>query len=287
MKIALGTVQFGMQYGVANSGDRVCVDEVQRILDFARSSGIDTLDTAAAYGESEKVLGRVGAGGFKVVSKLPPREFHNDSAANWVAACVENSLANLGENSLYGFLLHRPLELLDRGGEKIYEALDRLKNQGLIKKIGASIYGPKDLEKLAPYYNFDLIQAPMNLLDRRMIESGWLRRLKQAGTEIHIRSAFLQGLLLMPAENRPAYFDRWAGLFEIFDAWRCSEELTSLQACLGFMNQQPDVDKIVVGVDSAEQLQGIVDAAKSVVSSVPVALSSSDESLINPGRWKL
>ncbi len=287
MKIALGTVQFGMQYGVANSGERVSVDEAQRILAFARSNGIDTLDTAAAYGESEKVLGRIGVGGFKVVSKLPPREYHDNRAAACVIACVENTLANLGESSLYGFLLHRPLELLDRDGEEIYKALESLKKQGLIKKIGVSVYGPEDLEKLVPYYDFDLIQAPMNLLDRRMIESGWLHRLKQAGTEIHIRSAFMQGLLLMPAKNRPTYFDRWAGLFEALDAWRCSEHLIPLQACLGFLNEQLDVDKIVVGVDSAEQLQGIVDAASSVVSSVPEALSSSDESLINPASWKL
>lgn len=287
MKIALGTVQFGMQYGVASSGDRVSVDEVQRILAVARSNGIDTLDTAAAYGDSEKVLGRAHSDGFKIVSKLPPRQPYDGKIAKWVTACVEGSLVNLGQSSLYGFLLHRPLELLGSDGRDIYETLEGLKRQGLIKKIGASVSGPEDLEKLPSNYKFDLIQAPMNLLDRRMLESGWLKKLKQAGIEIHIRSAFLQGLLLMPAQNRPSYFDRWVDLFETIDAWRCSEQLTPLQACLGFLNQQADIDKIVVGVDSASQLEEILDAANSSTSSAPAALSSSDESLINPANWTL
>lgn len=285
MKLAIGTVQFGMRYGVANSSGRVGIAEVQRILTAARSIGVDTLDTAAAYGSSEEVLGHVGSEGFKVISKLPPREAQNCIVSAWVTASVESSLTKLNQKSLYGFLLHRPLELLSAEGAEIYETLKDLKNQGLIQKLGVSVSGPEDLEKLSPYYKFDLVQAPMNLVDQRMLESGWLRQLKRQCTEVHIRSAFLQGLLLMPAQDRPSYFERWSDLFDRFDNWLKAEKLTALEACLGFLNQQEDVDKIVVGVDTMDQLISIADVADTNISGIPVALQSADTALINPALW--
>lgn len=287
MKIALGTVQFGMQYGVANPGKRVSAEETQRILSMARSRGIDTLDTAAAYGDSEVVLGRIGTDSFKVVSKLPPRDSYVTESAEWVEACVKSSLSNLNQNSLYGYLLHRPLELLTDDGKAIYNTLRRLQKDGLIKKIGVSVYGPEDLEKLSQYYRFDLVQAPMNIVDRRMLDSGWLAHLKDLDTEIHIRSAFLQGLLLMKPSDRPAYFDRWSELFKAFEQWCIAEDVTALQACLGFLNSQSMVDKVVVGADTVDQLQSIMDAADCDTSHIPPALNSSDKALINPANWTL
>ncbi len=287
MKLALGTVQFGMKYGVANRGERVGTNEVQRILSMARSCSIDTLDTAAAYGDSERVLGQVGTEGFRVVSKLPPLELGITETSDWVTICIRNSLTNLNVSSLYGFLLHRPLELLSDDGQAIYDTLKRLQSDGLIKKIGVSVYGPEDLQKLSPHYHFDLVQAPMNIFDRRLLESGWLKRLKDSGTEVHIRSAFLQGVLLMKSSERPAYFGHWADLFKTFDDWCSAEGVTPLQACLGFLNQEPTVDKIVVGVDSADQLRSILASADSPIPSPPEVLQSSDKALINPANWTL
>lgn len=287
MKIALGTVQLGMEYGVANSGGRVSAAEVQHILSVARSNNVDTLDTAVAYGDSEQVLGHAGIEGFKVVSKLPPCLSHTDKVADWVSTRVENSLKNLSQSSIYGFLLHRPLELLSEDGKVIYDTLRKLQKEGLIERIGVSIYGPEDLERLSSHYSFDLVQAPMNIFDRRLLISGWLERLKDADTEVHIRSAFLQGLLLMKAQERPVYFNQWSYLFEAFNEWYCSKGITPLQACLGFLNQQVGVDKIVVGVDSADQLQSILVAANSEISNIPNALQSSDKALINPANWTL
>jgi len=287
MKLALGTAQFGMDYGVANKEGRVPLSVVENILSVAKSHNIDTLDTAAAYGDSEQTLGTVGVHGFKIVSKLPPRDSEYSDAASRVIKAVESSLENLGVNTLYGFLLHRPLELLSAEGGKVFEALQALKEQGLIQKLGASVYGPEDLNKLSPHYEFDLVQAPMNLLDRRMIESGWLAKLKRQGTEIHIRSAFLQGLLLMPVAGRPEYFRPWNHLFECFDGWLKSNELQPLEACLGFLNNQPEVDKIVVGIDSVKQLLEVVDAANTKIPEAPESLQSGESALINPALWKL
>jgi len=286
MKIALGTVQFGLEYGVANTKGRVPEETAQEILGLARELGVDTLDTAAAYGTSEEVLGRTGVDAFKVISKVPPGTEHLEKPANWVKRCIDQSLSNLRCDSLYGLLLHRPLDLLQSNGRELYDALVDIKRQGLAEKIGISVYGPDDLEKLAAF-DFDLVQAPMNILDRRLKNSGWLEKLSKQGTEVHIRSAFLQGLLLMPAAQRPEYFKPWRSLFTEYDAWVAVQQLTPLQACLGYLNGHPEINKIVVGVDTPEQLREIVSAAKTPTPTVPDNIQTSDLNLINPGFWAL
>jgi len=286
MKIALGTVQFGLEYGVANTKGRVPEETAQDILGLARELGVDTLDTAAAYGTSEEVLGRTGVDAFKVISKVPPGTEHLEKPANWVKRCIDQSLSNLRCDSLYGLLLHRPLDLLQSNGRELYDALVDIKRQGWAEKIGISVYGPDDLEKLAAF-DFDLVQAPMNILDRRLKNSGWLEKLSKQGTEVHIRSAFLQGLLLMPAAQRPEYFKPWRSLFTEYDAWVAVQQLTPLQACLGYLNGHPEINKIVVGVDTPEQLREIVSAAKTPTPTVPDNIQTSDLNLINPGLWAL
>lgn len=286
MKIALGTVQFGLEYGIANIKGRVPEETAEDILGLARELGVDTLDTAAAYGASEEVLGRTGVDVFKVISKVPPRTENIEKPANWVKRCIDQSLSNLRCQSLYGLLLHRPLDLLQSNGRELYDALVDIKRQGLAEKVGISVYGPDDLDKLATF-DFDLVQAPMNILDRRLKNSGWLEKLSKQGTEVHIRSAFLQGLLLMPIAQRPEYFKPWRNLLSEYDAWVAGQQLTPLQACIGYLNGHPEIDKIVVGVDTPEQLRGIVSAAKVTTSSVPENIQTNDLKLINPGLWKL
>lgn len=286
MKIALGTAQFGLDYGVANTTGRVTEDTVRDILDLALEVGVDTLDTAAAYGTSEQVLGRTCVDVFKVISKVPPGADDIDKPASWVKRCLDHSLTNLGSDSLYGLLLHRPLDLLQPNGWELYDALVDIKRQGLAEKIGISVYGPGDLDKLAAF-DFDLVQAPMNILDRRLKNSGWLEKLSKQGTEVHIRSAFLQGLLLMQEAQRPEYFKPWRNLLSEYDAWVASQQLTPLQACLGYLNGYPEIDKIVVGVETSGQLREIASAVSTLIPLVPENIQTSDANLINPGLWTL
>lgn len=287
MKLAIGTVQFGLEYGVANKSGQVSSANIVKILHEAKNLGIDTLDTAAAYGNSEVLLGCAGVDSFKVISKLPPRDPGDIDATSWVARNVESSLENLKLKALYGFLLHRPLELLSRDGERLYQKLLDLQRQGLISRLGVSVYSPEDLEKLVSHIDLELVQLPMNLFDRRFIESGWLERLKAQGAEIHVRSAFLQGLMLISPSNRPAYFRPWKNLFNAFDAWLEKENLSALEACVGFLNNVHEVDKIVVGVDSVEQLLEISCVARGGSIVCPEYLKSNELALINPALWKL
>lgn len=284
-KLALGTVQFGLPYGIANPTGQVSYEAGVEVLKHAFVAGINTLDTAIAYGESEQRLGEIGVEGWQVVSKLPAMPESVTNVAAWVQTSVFDSLQKLRISTLYGLLLHRPGQLFTAQGETMYHELLALKSQGIIENIGVSVYEPAELDTLFSYFQFDLIQAPFNILDRRFINSGWFNRLKQAGVEIHTRSAFLQGLLLMEAKARPVKFNKWQGLWQQWHRWLDQYALTPLQACLGFVLAQPEIDKVVVGVDSPVQLQQILDAVKinKVIDAMPFNME--DPQLLNPSNW--
>lgn len=284
-RLALGTAQFGLPYGVANHTGQVDHDEARAILAHARDAGMDTLDTAMAYGESELRLGEVGVEGWQVISKLSAIPPSCPDVAVWVQESVLGSLTRLRIPRLSGLLLHRPQELLGERGQILYRSLSALKEQGLVVKIGVSVYGPEELDALSPHFSFDLVQAPFNIVDRRMATSGWLKKLHQSGTEVHIRSAFLQGLLLMDERRRPAFFQRWQPLWKEWHHWLVEQSLSPLQACLGFVLAQPEVGRVVVGIDSLEHLRGILANAGAPAVVPPATLASQDLDLINPARW--
>ncbi len=285
MKLALGTVQFGLNYGVANTGGRVSTEMADAILIEAQLSGMNTLDTAIAYGDSESVLGRLGVQGWNVVSKLPALPEGCPDVAHWVRSQLNDSLKRLGLQSIHGLLLHRPGQLLESVGTDLYAALQSLKTEGLVSKVGVSVYGPAELDALWPKYKLDLVQAPLNILDRRLVDSGWASRLKDSGAEVHTRSAFLQGLLLMPPDKRPDRFNRWSDLWHEWDRWLLATRLRPVQACLHYANSLDAIDRVVVGVDSVIQLKEVVSAVDGVLDSLPDFKHLQDDRLINPASW--
>jgi len=284
-RLALGTAQFGSSYGIANKDGQVSQVELEAILREAWEAGVDTLDTAIVYGDCEERLGRIGIDQWQVVSKLPTIPENCKDVAGWVESLVAGSLERLRIPWLYGLLLHRPEQLLGSLGEELYAALEKLKAQKLVEKIGVSVYGPAELDTLGLAYHFDLVQAPFNVIDRRIATSGWLGRLHEAGTEIHIRSVFLQGLLLMDAINRPEKFSQWQPLWNLWHRWLTEQNLTPLQACLNFTMLRPEVSLVIIGVDSLQQLQEIVAVSDFGVVNFPDNLESLDLNLINPSVW--
>lgn len=286
-RLALGTVQFGLPYGVANKSGQVSHIEAVAILEHAWAAGIGTLDTAIAYGQSEQRLGEIGVDNWRVVTKLPTLPAACTTVRDWVQESVRCSLNRLRINRLHGLLLHRSQQLLEPQGEELYAALLELKEQGWVEKIGVSIYDPEELDNLYPHFKLDIVQAPFNILDRRLKTSGWLTRLYRAGTEVHVRSVFLQGLLLMGAAQRPEKFDRWMPLWDDWNRWLEEQGVTPLQACLGFVLSQQEVGRVVVGIDNKRQLQEILEAAELQGPQPPDLLQSDDLDLINPSRWNL
>ena len=285
MKLALGTVQFGIHYGVANSGGQVSETEAEAILKQARLLGIDMLDTAIAYGKSEEILGKFAQNDQNIVTKLSAVPETERNVKNWIFGQFEGSLERLRVSRIYGLLLHRPDQLLGPNGAAIYDALAELKARESVQKIGVSIYSPDELEPLLERYALDLVQATLSILDRRILETGWAGRLNKNGIELHTRSAFLQGLLLMPKDTRPAKFERWKTIWDEWERWLADTGLSPLQACLRFAVQQPLVDRVVIGVDSTAQLLEIVGAVDGIIKQMPRFEDFSDTRLINPATW--
>ena len=285
MRLALGTVQFGLPYGIANQDGQVTRPVAKTMLQLAAAKGIDTLDTAIAYGESETCLGEVGAQGFKLVTKLPPVPAGCGDVSRWVHEQIDASLARLGVKVVYGLLLHRPEQLLGSDGNALYQAMQKLKETGQVQKIGISIYAPRALDALMPRFRFELVQAPFNLMDRRLHASGWLQRLKNEGVEIHTRSVFMQGLLLMPRVDIPAKFAPWTELWDKWHKWLSDHNVSAVQASLAFPLAFPEIDRIIVGADNETQLKQIIDAVDSnAIDNLP-DLQCDADSLINPAQW--
>jgi len=285
LKIALGTAQFGLDYGVANRQGKISPAEAKSIIECAWENGISILDTAIAYGDSEQRLGEIGVQDWQVVSKLPALPEACADIADWLNHELACSRERLNIRQLYALLLHRPLELLEENGKALYQALQNVKEQGLVKRIGISIYDVSELDLLCAHYEFDLVQAPFNIVDRRILSSGWLSRLSDMGTEVHVRSIFLQGLLLMQPDARPRQFEHWAVLWTRLNDWLRFSSLTPLQACLNYPLSYPEIDKVLVGVDSLKQLNEIIEATKVSISPVPDSLASEDLDLVDPSRW--
>lgn len=285
MRLALGTVQFGLPYGIANPSGQVSREQAQSMLNLAAAHGIDILDTAIAYGESETRLGELGIDNFKTITKLPALPEELADVAFWVQSQVEASMARLGTTELYGLLLHRSEQLLSPKGEALYRVLQELKESGLVQKIGISVYSPTELDAICPVFPLDLVQAPFNLVDRRLLDSGWLRRLKAQGVEVHTRSAFLQGLLLMSRTDRPGKFSAWSELWSTWHQWLVERNVGPAQACLGFALAHSEIDRVVVGADNSAQLQQLIAAASAPLLSDFPGIRSDDESLINPSKW--
>lgn len=279
MRLALGTVQFGLAYGISNQAGQVGDDALDDILTLARQLGIDTLDTAQAYGNAESRLGSRHSADFLLVDKLAP-----GILASEVAASVDNSLRQLARPKLDGLLLHRGQD----ASPALFEQLMELQRQGKVGKLGVSVYSPDELDLwLSQGYPLQLVQLPANLLDQRFLRTGWLDRLQALGCEIHVRSLFLQGLLLMQPALRPDYFQRFAQPLTRLDHWQ--PHLPLLDKALSLIAALPQVSRFVVGVCHAHELAAIAAAyaRRQTLSDTELAGLACDEpGLINPAQWK-
>lgn len=286
-RLALGTVQFGLPYGVANTQGQVNPEQAEVMLGAARDAGIDTLDTAIAYGEAEELLGRIGVAGFRIVSKIPALLEPVGAVDDWIVAQVEASLERLRVPRLGGLLLHAPDDLVGPHGPAIARGLQRARDAGLAERVGLSVYSPEQLATLIDRLPLEIVQIPANVFDRRFAETGWIDRLAMNGIELHARSAFLQGLLLMPSERVPSKFAPYRTLIDRWHAWLAGEVAgtSPVQACLAHVASYVGIARLVVGADSLEQLQNIIEAVSAAPMRAPESLASPATPLINPAQW--
>ncbi len=286
MKLALGTVQFGLPYGVANATGQLSPTDAAQTIAIARGAGIRMLDTAAAYGDAEARLGELGVGGFDVVTKLPAVPADVADVAAWTEATVRRSLALLRQPSVYAVLLHRADDAQGARGQVIGAVLRRLQAVGIVGRIGVSVYDPGELAALAGVFPLEVVQAPFNVFDQRITRSGWAARLREAGGELHVRSVFLQGVLLQLPVSRHAGFGQWAASFGAYDGWLARSGGDAVAACLAHALTEPAIDRVVVGVDGPSHLTDIVRAASRRPALADAAsIATDDVRLLHPFRW--
>ncbi len=289
-KLGLGTVQFGLDYGVTNLRGRVSPDEAARIVGEAIRAGIRVFDTAAAYGDSETILGQtLRHPEARIVTKLPALAGDSIDAAaiDGLRQIFEQSLKLLQRQNVDGLLLHRPDDLAKPGSDKLAKLLADMKSAGLCRKIGVSVYDAAQIKAAQKAMSVELVQAPANLLDQRLLRDGSLHALKLAGCEVHVRSAFLQGLLIGLEGPLPAYFQRYAPVLDRVRATASGARMSMLELAVGFLLDQQAIDHIIVGVTRTEELAAILDAARQP-KAMPGGfekLACDDPGLINPSLW--
>ena len=282
-RIVLGGAQLGLPYGILNGGETLSREEVARILDTAVDRGIDSIDTAIAYGQSESIIGETSQNRFNIISKLPPLPVDISSVSEWVHSQVQGSLSRLKCTSLDALLLHRPQDLTGAQGAELYAAIGSLMAEKMIRRFGVSIYSPDDLEGIIGTFDIHVVQAPLNVFDRRIL--GVTDQLSALNIEVHVRSVFLQGVLIASPQDRPHRFEPWSEHFALFDEWVRSSGVSAMACCMGFALQQSGIAKLVIGTTSAESLDEIMNSIPNSVLEVPTHLQSSVEQLIDPRIW--
>ena len=289
MKLALGTAQFGFPYGVSNTTGAVGLKEIEKILEIASNANINTIDTAIGYGDCQKKIGKFCLKRFKIVTKLPKLPYSVVNVDEWVRTQVALTLDDLNVDSIYGLLIHHSDHLNDPVGLKLASSIATLKSEGIVELIGASLYSPNELESF-DWKQFGLYQVPYNLIDRKFEKSGLLSKMFDHGVELHARSCFLQGLLLMNAQTRPKFFEKWSFLFDRWEKVLASEGYDSITACLSHSLNNDTISKSIIGVQSARELMQVIDLSKRMhlVDLAKFAfLENEDEELCNPSLWRM
>lgn len=279
-KLSIGTVQFGMDYGISNSNGEVTQKEVDSILNYAQTNGIGMIDTAYAYGNSQKKIGNSLPLGVDIVTKI--LDLKN------MRSELERSLQDLKINKLYGLLVHQFQKV--REDWTLFDAFHALKADGLVQKVGFSINKVEELEQLLEKnVSFDLLQLPYNLFDQRF--ASYFDELKKRKIEIHARSIFLQGLFFMPQEKVPTYLTPLKENIQGIQALVKTSGMSIEDMALNFVLMNANIDKVVIGVTSLFELQknmnavGNHDKLKSILKDIH-ALRCDDEQLILPLNWK-
>lgn len=285
-RLALGTVQFGADYGINNTRGKVPSKEVYEILEFAHSNGIDTLDTAYNYGESEKVIGKFikkTGHGFMVISKLPAGKSDEQ-----IEQFLDGSLKNLHSDSIYGYLFHDFNSYKE--SPSLLDKVLQIKDRGKISRAGFSLYYPQQLQYLLDKkVAFDLVQVPYNIFDQRFGE--YFQQLKEAGVEIHVRSVFLQGLFFLKPDDLKDQFIEIKPQITLLNKIAKRLRTTMSSLCINFAMNNEYINKIVIGVDNIsnikENLASLEDISKvKRVYKKLLDLRVDNERIILPMNWK-
>ena len=284
-EIILGSANFNQIYGITKNF--INKKEIKRSFNLALKNNIRIIDTSPLYNKSEKIIGLLNNDKFKIISKIPkiPRNIKKKNIKKWVKLKVSNSLKNLKIKKFECLLLHNVDSLLSKNGNEIYKNIKNMKTIGLTNKIGISIYDFNILDKILKKFKFDLIQAPFNILDQRLVTTGWLKKLKKRKIKVYVRSIFLQGILLLKHNQLPEKLKKLNKNLIIWENWLKKNKFKPLQVCISFVLNQRQLDGIVVGYNNKNQLNQILKQKKMKSSFSIPNLNIRNRKLIDPRKW--
>ncbi len=284
-EIILGSANFNQIYGITKNF--IKKKEIKRSFNLALKNNIRIIDTSPLYNKSEKIIGLLNNDKFKIISKIPkiPRNIKKKNIKKWVKLKVSNSLKNLKIKKFECLLLHNVDSLLSKNGNEIYKNIKNMKTIGLTNKIGISIYDFNILDKILKKFKFDLIQAPFNIFDQRLVTTGWLKKLKKRKIKVYVRSIFLQGILLLKHNQLPEKLKKLNKNLIIWENWLKKNKFKPLQVCISFVLNQRQLDGIVVGYNNKNQLNQILKQKKMKSSSSIPNLNIRNRKLIDPRKW--
>lgn len=283
MKLILGTVQLGLNYGINNQSGKPNQQEAFSILDLAHRSGIKTIDTAEAYGDSQAVLGKYfqeNGTDFRILTK-----FKNEGAS--LKKQLDETLSVLHAKKVEGYSFHRFIDMQD---SSLVKELIALRSEEKIQSIGVSIYLNEEFQAAIDSDFIDTIQIPFNLLDNWSIRGVLVAKAKSKGKKIHVRSVFLQGLFYKRPESLTPYFQSIAPqLVQLQDlAKDCG--VTIGQLALRYALSFPEIDGVLIGVEKKSQLEENLKALDLVLPpelwKQITAISVKDASVLDPRNWK-
>lgn len=284
MKIVLGAAQIGMNYGLFNN-KKISKSQFKKIEKKIFSSGyIKYIDTANTYGKSEKIIGSSKLKNLKIITKVSLPKKKIKDVEIFIGKKIKKTLNNLNKKKIYGILFHNSNDLLKSEGKLLLKYLLVLKKKKIIKKIGISIYSPLELNKIWKFWKPDIVQAPLNILDNRIINSGWINILVKNKVKIFARSCFLKGLLLSDY-NKLKISKSSKFLLNKFNNWCLANNISKVKACLDFVRQFTKIEFVVLGFNNYNQLLEVINIFKEKRKKIPRKFSSNNLSLIDPRKW--
>jgi hypothetical protein len=282
MKLILGGAQFGQRYGIYNK-KIIKFIELTRSINLAKKNKIFIIDTSFNYKKSHHTIEKLNLKNFKIITKL---KLKNKKHIYYLNKQIRQSLDKLKIKKYFAILIHDYKNLLSRTGKEFLNELYKLKKSGLVDKIGISIYSPDDLEIIWKFWKPEIVQAPFNVFDKRIYDSGWLHKLKKNKIIFVARSVFLQGALLQDITENLRYFHNYIDLFHRWLEWCKQKKISQIKACLDYIKKFKEIDYVIIGFNSYFQFKEILSHYKKKKYHVPDIFNSKEIKLIDPRQWK-
>ena len=278
-RIIIGSANFAQKYGAAPT--KIDRKEIKKILNLSKKNNIFKIDTAEGYFNEINLFKNMDKK-FKFTTKMKPD--HRWTSLDFCQEKIGNHFKKFNGNEIQTLLFHDTDILFKKIGKKIFQNIETLKKKKYFKKIGLSIYDTECLNYLIPNYSFDVVQCPYNILDKRIINSGWFSKLKDKGIEIHIRSIFLQGLLVNKLVYKKKYFQKWRLFFIKWFQNLENNNISPIDYCLSDLLNH-DFDQIIIGINNCDNLKEIINF-KIIKNKKMLNFKKVELKLIDPRKWK-